>query len=276
MENIKNPYKLNIIFGICVGVVGVLVWCAPFLLPQIGGYQFYFYYFGAIFAAFSLGWVWHFNKLSKKLKMFLENDEITKCIFTYDENYYNSFIEEMLLLQKNASTKKIWTLVAVIGVLSLVLYIYLPDNQKILSLGFAAGFLVMTYIFVWVAPNSYQYKALTKPYYSIISKNEGYFMGRYHSWTRCNARIKEHSNGEHKYKVLALNYEAFTNNGRMFREWSVLIPKNNVDLEKESKVMVSTINKATKAFEAQPKKKDIFERSFDKLIVRSDSKKTKK
>lgn len=266
MQEIKNPNQMNIILGIVGVVMGVLLIFVPGMLVDLGAYQFYCNYFGIAIIIFALGWIFYYARRSAQFKAFMASDQ-EKIQWNYDDALYRSFIGELLTIQKKSSRKRFLILWGVIIALSVALYFLLSPESRNFAFFFGGFFTLTAAIFVLVAPNAFRFRAAEKPYCSIIAVNEAYTMGRYHRWDRCRAKVKFHENGENEFHVLGLNYEGFTANGKLFREWSALFPNSEEGTLKEAREMASKINKATKVFESKPKK-DILERAFDKMLGR--------
>jgi hypothetical protein len=108
---------------------------------------------------------------------------------------------------------------------------------------------------------------MVKPYITIIGLDEAYIMGRFHKWTKARAKIKNYDNGSQTYKVLAINYEAMTRNGKMFQEWTAVIPDpKNQEMLLEAKRWVNRINKLSDENEEKKKnQKSWLEKQFQKM-----------
>ena len=275
MNDIQNPLKLNIILSLVASILGILVVFVPGMVADIGPYQFYCNYFGIILIAGGILFALFYFKRYKAFESFMKSDEEKIC-WEYDDALYESFIGELNAIQKKASKQNFFILLAIIVVLSVILFIMLGEESKMLAVAFGMFFAVTAVVFVLIAPNSFRLRATNKPYCSIIGVDQAYMMGRYHSWNRARAKVKEHDNGQHVYRVLAINYEAMTVNGKLFREWNALMPNENSETIQIAKGMANKINRRTKEFEGKGKKKDILERLFDKMLGRSDGAKDDK
>lgn len=269
MNDIQNPLKLNIIFSVVVAVLGVLVVFVPGMVADIGRYQFYCNYFGIIMFIFGAGFAIYYFKNYKNFNQFIQNDE-KKIRWDYDDALYQGFMGELNSIQAKADKKKYYMLLGVIVVLSVVLYIMLPQESKMMGISFGVFFLILATAFVLVLPYSFRIRSGSKPYCSIVTEDQALIMGRYHHWTNAKAKVKEHDNGQRVYRVLAINYESFTSNGKMFKEWNALLPDESPETIQNAKNMANKINRRTKDIANQGKKKDILERAFDKMLNRKD------
>lgn len=269
MKDIQNPLKLNIIFSVVVAVLGVLVVFVPGLVADIGRYQFYCNYFGIIMIAFGIGFTFYYVKGYKDFDRFMAEDA-EKIRWDYDETLYKGFVGELNAIQAKADKKKYYMLLAIVVVLSVALYVMLPQESKMMGIVFGIFFFVLATIFVMVLPYSFRLRSDSKPYCSVVSDGQAFIMGRYHHWTKAKAKVKEHDNGYRIYRVLSINYESMTSNGKMFREWNALLPDESTDTIQAAKNMANKINRRTKNIASQGKKKDILERTFDKMMNRKD------
>ncbi|WKY47183.1 hypothetical protein Q5O24_12560 [Eubacteriaceae bacterium ES3] len=270
MEEIKNPLRTNIIAAIIGALAGVCLIVAPMIIEVFRIYQFYFAYFGIIIIIFAIGFFIFYQKRSQQFKKFLEQrDDLLN--WEYDDDQYTGFIGELNAMQRAANKKRVWILLLIIVAVSVLLFFLLSDDMKWLSFIFFGFFMVSSLLFTIVFPESFKYKAMVKPYVTIISYDEAYIMGRFHKWTKAKAAIKNYDNGSQIYKVLAINYEAWTRNGKMFQEWTAVIPDpKNPEMLSEAKRWVNRINKASADYENELKdKKGWWERQFDKLKKKS-------
>ena len=276
MLEIKNPEKQNIILSIIVAVLGVAIIFVPFVIKTVGIYQFYFTYAGVVIIVFSLGYAIFFYWRYRQFEDFMENKD-DALIWEYDEAQYEGFIGELNEIQKNSEKKKIWILLGIELVISILLVMMLSEGMKWLGFVFFAFFGVLSVLFTIILPQSFKYKALVKPYVTIIHEDSAYIMGRFHRWTKARAKLKNYDNGEKMYKVLAINYEALTRNGKMFQEWTAVIP--NPDDSKmigEAKTWVSRINKFTRIQEKKmSERKSRSEQLFEKMIGKNKDQNTK-
>ncbi|MEG0075681.1 MAG: hypothetical protein RR310_06405 [Eubacterium sp.] len=274
MKDIKNPLKTNIFLALMVSLLGVMLVFIPGMIVDLGAYQFYCNYFGIVMIVGGIIFAIFYYTKYNQFKKFVESDK-EKIRWDYEDEFYQDFVGELNNLQKKASKKKFFILLAVILALSVLLYFMLGTDMKMLSLVFGVFFTLISIIFVLIVPQTFRFKAVEKPYCSIISEDEAYIMGRYHSWKRANAKIKEHDNGHQIYKVLAINYESVTVNGKLYREWNALMPNQDEETLKQTKMISSKINKRTKVINSQGKEKDILERLFDKMLGRNKDTKEK-
>jgi hypothetical protein len=144
----------------------------------------------------------------------------------------------------------------------------LSEGMKWLGFVFFAFFATLSVLFTLILPQSFKYKALVKPYVTIIQEDGAYIMGRFHRWSKAQAKLKNYDNGEKMYKVLAINYEALTRNGRLFQEWTAVIPNpDDSSMIAEAKTWVSRINKFTRLQEKKMgERKSRSEQLFEKLV----------
>ncbi|MDD3307571.1 MAG: hypothetical protein PHO29_10835 [Acetobacterium sp.] len=249
MLEIKNPEKQNIILALIVTVLGVVIIFVPFVIKTVAIYQFYFSYAGVVVISFSLGYAIYFYRRYRQFDIFMgKKDEA--LIWEYDEVQYEGFIGELNEIQKHSEKKKIWILLGIELVISVLLFIMLSEGMKWLGFVFFAFFATLSILSVLVLPQRFKYKALVKPYVTIIHEDSAYIMGRFHRWSKAQAKLKNYDNGEKMYKVLAINYEALTGNGKLFQEWTAVIPNpDDSSMIAEAKIWVSRINKFTRIHE---------------------------
>lgn len=277
MGEIKNPEKQNIMFALGSAVIGFILMFVPYGIGVLRAYHFYFVYFGIVIIGFGLAFALLYFKRYREFTAFLEKKE--ECIiFNYDEAYYLGFIGELNTIQKNASKKNVYFLLAIELVISVALFFLLDPGYKWLSGVFLIFFGCVSLVFTLIMPKSFKHKAMVKPYLSIIGEDSAYIMGRFHKWKKAKAKIKDHHNGESSYKVLAINYESMTRNGKLFQEWTALLPNPK---DKESlvlaKSLVSKINKLSRIREEEDKgKKSYLERLFYRMLGRNDDGSIKK
>jgi uncharacterized membrane protein YjjP (DUF1212 family) len=267
MLEIKNPEKQNIILSLIVAVLGVVIIFVPFVIKAVGIYQFYFSYAGVVIIVFSLGYAIFFYRRYRQFEAFMEKKD-EALIWEYDEVQYEGFIGELNEIQKNSEKKKIWILLGIELVISILLFIMLSEGTKWLGFVFFAFFATLSVLFTIILPQSFKYKALVKPYVTIIHEDSAYIMGRFHKWSKAQAKLKNYDNGEKMYKVLAINYEALTRNGELFQEWTAVIPNpDDSKMIAEAKTWVSRINKFTRLHEKKmSERKSRTEQLFEKMI----------
>ena len=267
MSDIKNPLKFNFICALACALLGVLVVFVPGMVADIGAYQFYCNYFGILMIVGGLGFALYFHKQSQNFKAFISSLE-DKLVWQYDDDLYEGFIGELNAIQKKRDNRKFYILIAAVVVLTVLLYFLSAPETRYFSFIFGGFLLVGIVLFVWIFPNAYRTRANVKPYVTIIGEGEAYLMGRYHHWKLAKTKLKNHDNGHQVYRVLAINYQGMTVNGRMYREWNALMPDEKPETIQAAKTMMNKINKRTKGFESQGKNKDILERLFDKMLGR--------
>jgi uncharacterized membrane protein YidH (DUF202 family) len=267
MLEIKNPEKQNIILSVIVAVLGVVIIFIPFVIKAVGIYQFYFTYAGVVIIVFSLGYAIFFYRRYLQFEAFMEKKD-EALIWEYEEAQYEGFIGELNEIQKNSEKKKIWVLLAIELVISILLFIMLSEGMKWLGFVFFAFFATLSVLFTLILPQSFKYKALVKPYVTIIHEDSAYIMGRFHRWSKAQAKLKNYDNGEKMYKVLAINYEALTRNGKLFQEWTAVIPNpDDSRMIAEAKTWVGRINKFTRLHEKKmSERKSRSEQLFEKMI----------
>lgn len=267
MMEIKNPEKQSIMLALIAAVLGIVIIFVPFIVKTMAIYQFYFTYAGVVMIVFSLGYAVFFYRRYRQFEVFLaKKDEA--LVWEYEEELYVGFIGELNQIQKNSEKKKVWILLGIVVVISVLLVIMMPQESKWVGILFFVFFGILTVLFTLVLPQSFKYRALVKPYVTIIQEDSAYIMGRFHKWTKAQAKLKNHDNGEKTYKVLAINYEALTRNGLLFQEWTAVIPNpDDKNMIAESKRWISRINKNTKEQEKiKSERKTYSERLFDRLV----------
>ncbi|URN83529.1 hypothetical protein [Acetobacterium wieringae] len=279
MLEIKNPEKQNIIIALIVAVLGIAIIFVPFVIKAVVSYQFYFTYVGVVIIVFSLGYAIFFYRRYRQFEAFMaKKDEA--LVWEYDEAQYEGFIGELNQIQKNSEKKKIWVLLGIELVISILLVIMLSEGSKWLGFVFFGFFATMSVLFTIVFPQSFKYRALVKPYVTIIHEDSAYIMGRFHKWTKAQAKLKNYDNGEKMYKVLAINYEALTRNGKLFQEWTAVIPNpDDSKMIADAKTWVGRINKFTRLHEKQmSERKSGSEKLFEKMLGKgkNDNKKLEK
>lgn len=241
MLEIKNPEKQNMMLSLIVAVLGAVIIFIPFVIKAVSIYQFYFTYAGVVVIVFSLGYAIYYYRRYREFEAFMEKKD-EALIWEYDEAQYVGFIGELNEIQKNSEKKKIWILLGIELVISVLLFIMLSEGMKWLGFVFFAFFATLSVLFTLILPQSFKYKALVKPYVTIIQEDGAYIMGRFHRWSKAQAKLKNYDNGEKMYKVLAINYEALTRNGRLFQEWTAVIPNpDDSSMIAEAKTWVSRI-----------------------------------
>lgn len=279
MLEIKNPEKQNIILSLIVAVLGVVIIFVPFVIKAVGIYQFYFTYAGVVIIVFSLGYAFFFYRRYRQFEAFMEKKD-EALVWEYDEAQYEGFIGELNEIQKNSEKKKIWILLGIELVISILLFIMLSEGLKWLGFVFFAFFATLSVLFTLILPQSFKYKALVKPYVTIVHEDSAYIMGRFHKWSKAQAKLKNYDNGEKMYKVLAINYEALTRNGRLFQEWTAVIPNpDDSSMIAEAKTWVGRINKFTRIHEKKmSERKSRSEQLFEKMVGKNknDNKKLEK
>jgi len=277
MLEIKNPEKQNIILALIVAVLGVVIIFVPFVIKAVGIYQFYFTYAGVVIIVFSLGYAIFFYRRYRQFEAFMEKKD-EALVWEYEDAQYEGFIGELNEIQKNSEKKKIWILLAIELVISILLFIMLSEGTKWLGFVFFAFFATLSVMFTIILPQSFKYKALVKPYVTIIHEDSAYIMGRFHRWSKAQAKLKNYDNGEKMYKVLAINYEAVTRNGKLFQEWTAVIPNpDDSRMIAEAKTWVSRINKFTRLHEKKmSERKSWSEQIFEKMIGKNKNKKLEK
>ncbi|WP_414732351.1 hypothetical protein [Acetobacterium carbinolicum] len=267
MLEIKNPEKQNMMLSLIVAVLGAVIIFIPFVIKAVSIYQFYFTYAGVVVIVFSLGYAIYYYRRYREFEAFMEKKD-EALIWEYDEAQYVGFIGELNEIQKNSEKKKIWILLGIELVISVLLFIMLSEGMKWLGFVFFAFFVTLSVLFTLILPQSFKYKALVKPYVTIIQEDGAYIMGRFHRWSKAQAKLKNYDNGEKMYKVLAINYEALTRNGRLFQEWTAVIPNpDDSSMIAEAKTWVSRINKFTRLQEKKMgERKSRSEQLFEKLV----------
>ncbi|PKM52963.1 MAG: hypothetical protein CVV00_14725, partial [Firmicutes bacterium HGW-Firmicutes-5] len=151
MLEIKNPEKQNIILSVIVAVLGVVIIFIPFVIKAVGIYQFYFTYAGVVIIVFSLGYAIFFYRRYLQFEAFMEKKD-EALIWEYEEAQYEGFIGELNEIQKNSEKKKIWVLLAIELVISILLFIMLSEGMKWLGFVFFAFFATLSVLFTLILP----------------------------------------------------------------------------------------------------------------------------
>lgn len=273
MLEIKNPEKQNIIIALLVAVLGVAIIFIPFVITAVASYQFYFMYAGVVVIGFSIGYAVFFFLRYRQFERFLEKKD-EALVWEYDEDQYVGFIGELNKIQKNSEKEKIWILLGIELVISVLLFFMLDPEIKWLGILFFAFFGILSLLFTLVLPQSFKYRAMIKPYVTIINEDSAYIMGRFHKWTKAQSKIKNYDNGEKIYKVLAINYEALSRNGRLFQEWTAVIPNpDDPNSIAEAKRWVGRINKCSRLNEKKmSERKSYSERFFNRMVGKDKNK----
>ncbi|MBU4541573.1 MAG: hypothetical protein KJ774_10180 [Firmicutes bacterium] len=277
MLEIKNPEKQNIVLSLIAAVLGVVIIFIPVIIKAVEIYQFYFTYAGVVMIIFAVGYAIYFYRRYRQFEAFMEKKD-EALIWEYDEAQYVGFIGELNKIQKNSEKKKIWILLGIELAISILLFIMLSEGVKWLGFVFFAFFATLSVLFTIILPQSFKYKALVKPYVTIIQDDSAYIMGRFHRWSKAQAKLKNYDNGEKMYKVLAINYEALTRNGKLFQEWTAVIPNpDDSNMIADAKSWVSRINKFTRLHEKKmSERKSWSEQLFDKMVGKNKNKKLDK
>lgn len=277
MLEIKNPEKQNIVLSLIAAVLGVVIIFIPVIIKAVEIYQFYFTYAGVVMIIFAIGYAIYFYRRYRQFEAFMEKKD-EALIWEYDEAQYVGFIGELNKIQKNSEKKKIWILLGIELAISILLFIMLSEGVKWLGFVFFAFFATLSVLFTIILPQSFKYKALVKPYVTIIKDDSAYIMGRFHRWSKAQAKLKNYDNGEKMYKVLAINYEALTRNGKLFQEWTAVIPNpDDSNMIADAKSWVSRINKFTRLHEKKmSERKSWSEQLFDKMVGKNKNKKLDK
>lgn len=277
MLEIKNPEKQNIVLSLIAAVLGVVIIFIPVIIKAVEIYQFYFTYAGVVMIIFAIGYAIYFYRRYRQFEAFMEKKD-EALIWEYDEAQYIGFIGELNKIQKNSEKKKIWILLGIELAISILLFIMLSEGVKWLGFVFFAFFATLSVLFTIILPQSFKYKALVKPYVTIIQDDSAYIMGRFHRWSKAQAKLKNYDNGEKMYKVLAINYEALTRNGKLFQEWTAVIPNpDDSNMIADAKSWVSRINKFTRLHEKKmSERKSWSEQLFDKMVGKNKNKKLDK
>ncbi|HEY5555657.1 hypothetical protein [Acetobacterium sp.] len=270
MQELKNPEKQNIILALIAAAIGVIVVFIPFAIKILAPFQFYFGYFGILIIVFGLGYAIFSYRRYKQFIAFSENKD-EALVWEYNDGQYTAFVSELTKIQRAGSKKKILLFLGIELVISIILFVFLSPEMKwfsVLLFIVVGGFsLISTLIF----PERFKYKAMIKPYVTIIQTDSAYIMGRFHKWTKAQAKIKKISNGQKFYKVLAISYETMTFNGKLFQEWTAVIPDpDNKNMMNDAKKWVNRINKQSREFEKAKKEKKIYSaRIFDRMMGRN-------
>ncbi|MBI4855808.1 MAG: hypothetical protein HY818_03580 [Acetobacterium woodii] len=273
MLEIKNPEKQNIIISLIVAVLGVAIIFIPFVITAVASYQFYFTYAGVVIIGFSIGYAVFFFLRYRQFETFLEKKD-EALVWEYDEDLYVGFIGELNKIQKNSEKEKIWILLGIELVISVLLFFMLDPEIKWLGIAFFVFFGTMSLLFTLVLPQSFKYRAMVKPYVTIINEDSAYIMGRFHKWTKAQSKIKNYDNGEKTYKVLAINYESLSRNGKLFQEWTAVIPNpDDPNSIAEAKRWVGRINKCSRLNEKKmSERKSYSERFFNRMVGKDKNK----
>ncbi|MBU4439390.1 MAG: hypothetical protein L6276_07620 [Acetobacterium sp.] len=273
MLEIKNPEKQNIIIALIVAVLGVAIIFVPFMITAVAIYQFYFTYAGVVIIGFSIGYAVFFFLRYRQFEAFLEKKD-EALVWEYDNEQYEGFIGELNKIQKNSEKKKIWILLGIELVISVLLFFMLDPEIKWLGIAFFVFFGTMSLLFTMVLPQSFKYRAMVKPYVTIINEDSAYIMGRFHKWTKAQSKIKNYDNGEKTYKVLAINYESLSRNGKLFQEWTAVIPNpDDPNSIAEAKRWVGRINKCSRLNEKKmSERKSYSERFFNRMVGKDKNK----
>nr|WP_320024987.1 hypothetical protein [uncultured Acetobacterium sp.] len=273
MLEIKNPEKQNIIIALIVAVLGVAIIFVPFMITAVAIYQFYFTYAGVVIIGFSIGYAVFFFLRYRQFETFLEKKD-EALVWEYDKEQYEGFIGELNKIQKNSEKEKIWILLGIELVISVLLFFMLDPEIKWLGIAFFVFFGTMSLLFTLVLPQSFKYRAMVKPYVTIINEDSAYIMGRFHKWTKAQSKIKNYDNGEKTYKVLAINYESLSRNGKLFQEWTAVIPNpDDPNSIAEAKRWVGRINKCSRLNEKKmSERKSYSERFFNRMVGKDKNK----
>lgn len=281
MLEIKNPEKPNIIIALIVAVFGIAIIFVPFVITAIASYQFYFTYAGVVIIAFSIGYAIFFYRRYRQFETFMEKSD-ESLVWEYDEEQYVGFIGELNKIQKNTEKEKIWILLGIELVISVLLFFTLEEGIKWLGIAFFVFFGTMSLLFTLVLPQSFKYRAMVKPYVTIINEDSAYIMGRFHKWKKAQSKLKNYDNGEKIYKVLAINYESLSRNGKLFQEWTAVIPNpDDPNTIAEAKRWAGRINKCSRLNEkTSSEKKSYSEQIFNRITGKNknneDNKKLEK
>lgn len=277
MQELKNPEKQNVILALMAAAIGVIVVLIPVVIKTMVPYQFYFGYFGILIIVFGLGYALFSYRRYKQFIAFLENKD-ESLFWEYNDEQYTAFVSELNKIQRADSKKKILLLVGIELVISIILFVLLSPEMKWFSVLIfvivGGSSLISTLIF----PERFKYKAMIRPHMTIIQKDSAYIMGRFHKWTKAQAKIKKINNGQKVYKVLSINYETLTLNGKLFQEWTAVIPDpDNKNMMNDAKKWVNRINKQVKEFEkAKKEKKTYSAQIFDRMMGKSQDKEQQK
>lgn len=269
MEEIKNPERQNITLALLASVLGIMVIIAPFVIKAVVAYQFYFVYFGIVIIVFGLWFAFYYYRRYKQFITLLEKKD-EALYWAYEDEQYTGFIGELKKIQKNTSKKKVWILLGIELVISILLLILLSPEMKWMSALFFVFFGIISLLFTLVFPESFKFRAMVRPYVTIIHEDSAYIMGRFHKWKKAQAKIKDYDNGENVYKVLAINYESLTRNGKLFQEWTAVIPDpDKKEMIDTAKSWVNRINKRSREQEKAIKEgKSYLEQLFERMLGR--------
>lgn len=264
MLEIKNPEKQNMILALVAAVLGIIVIAIPFFIASMAIYQFYFIYCGVIAVIIALGYCYSFYRRYREFNALLEKQS-EALVWQYDEAQYTAFIGEMNTIQKASDKKQVWMLLGIELIIAVLLVLTFDGLMKLWGVAFFVVFGGGSLLFTLVLPHSYEMRARKKPYVTIISEDSAYIMGHFHKWMKAEVRIKKMNDGENVYKVLAINYEKATRNGKMFEEWSALIPDpNDKEMLAEAKRQAGRINKLSRQREKEGAGINTFQKWFGK------------
>jgi len=277
MLEIKNPEKQNIMIALLVAVLGIVIILVPFVIESLASYSFYYIYIGVLVVLISLGYSVFYYKRYRQFDAFLEKKD-TALVWEYDEVKYTAFVGELSKLQRNADKKKVWILLGLELIIAILMTLTFSGSMKWLGVLFFVFFGGTSLLFLLVFPQNFKARALLKPYITIINEDSAYIMGRFHKWSKAQAKIKNYNNGEDVYKVLAINYESLTRNGKLFQEWSAVIPEpDDKDMIAESKKWISRINKLSRIREKEKaEQKSYSEQFYDRMMGKNKNKKEEK
>lgn len=105
------------------------------MIKAVAIYQFYFTYAGVVIIVFSLGYTIYYYRRYHQFEAFIEKKD-QALVWEYEEAQYEGFIGELNEIQKNAEKKKIWILLAIELVISILLFIMLSEGMKWLGFVF--------------------------------------------------------------------------------------------------------------------------------------------
>ncbi|MBC3887074.1 hypothetical protein GH810_01930 [Acetobacterium paludosum] len=277
MSEIKNPEKQNVLISLIVAVLGIVIILVPFVIASLASYSFYFIYFGVLVILVAIGYSVFYYRRYRQFNAFLEKKD-ESLVWEYDEAKYRAFVGELSKLQRNADKKKVWILLGLELIIAILMTVTFSGSMRWLGVLFFVFFGGTSLLFLLVFPQSFKARALLKPYVTIINEDSAYIMGRFHKWSKAQAKIKKYNNGDDVYKVLAINYESLTRNGKLFQEWSAVIPEpDDKDVIAESKKWISRINKLSRIREKEKaEKKSYSEQFYDRMMGKNKKKKEEK
>lgn len=272
MKDIKNPLKTNVLLSLLVALFGGLLALIPALFLDTGIYQFYFNYFGCLFGAGGLIFAGMYAMRIGRFTRFAARDEGADRIrWDYDDAYYESYVNELNRLQRKMSYKRFGIMILVVIAIAVILYFLMGDDVRYLGLFIMVFVVVLALIMMMVVPLITRQKELVRPYRTIIDEDGAYILGRFHSWEKAEARVREYHDDHGTYRVLAINYESFGITGKNYREWDALIPdQNNPEYLKEAKLMANRINKRSKHVKPKEKQGDPLDRLFEKMLAKNE------